>query len=217
MLTVLTTKDKILFTAIELFNQKGYKNVSIKEVADAMGISPGNLTYHFKTKESLIGAIYEAMRDETQAFVLPAGAPTLLHFEEMYTNFYYFQHQYSFFFTDMLEIVQQYPAIKKMNETRSAKFIADGNQLFDYYVRSGRILPPPDNISYPRLTHMIWMMGLFWMSQNKIVGIYDDTLENYLTHLWNIILPHTTELGKREYAVSKFCQNRELANITNAN
>ena len=204
MLNVHSTKDKILFTAIGLFNQKGYKNVSIKEVADAAGMSPGNLTYHYNTKESLIGAIYEAMRDETEAFVLPPGAPTLLHFEEMYMNFYNFQHQYSFFFTDLLEIVQQYPEIRKMNEVRSAKFIADGNKLFDYYIRTDRIKPPPDSISYPRLTHTIWMMGLFWISQNKIVSTYDDTLENYLTHLWNIVLPHTTELGKSEYATSKF-------------
>lgn len=41
------TKEKILKAATRLFNEKGYGSVNLKELAQTMGISRGNLTYHF--------------------------------------------------------------------------------------------------------------------------------------------------------------------------
>ncbi len=42
-----STKQAILTTAIDLFNDKGTAAVSTNHIAEAMGISPGNLYYHF--------------------------------------------------------------------------------------------------------------------------------------------------------------------------
>lgn len=41
-------RDKILETSIELFNKNGYAYVTLRDISDALNISPGNLTYHFK-------------------------------------------------------------------------------------------------------------------------------------------------------------------------
>ena len=48
------TRDRILECALQLFNHKGEPNVSTMEVANEMGISPGNLYYHFHGKEPLV-------------------------------------------------------------------------------------------------------------------------------------------------------------------
>jgi len=40
------TKDKILRTALELFNNEGESQISSVDIASVMGISPGNLYYH---------------------------------------------------------------------------------------------------------------------------------------------------------------------------
>ena len=55
------TRERILKTAIETFNEKGFGAVNLLEVAQLMGISRGNLTYHFKTKEVLLEAIVKEM------------------------------------------------------------------------------------------------------------------------------------------------------------
>ena len=39
-----TTKELIRNTARELFNERGYRAVSMRNIADALGISVGNLT-----------------------------------------------------------------------------------------------------------------------------------------------------------------------------
>src|ERR1051325_32375 len=58
------TRDRILECALQLFNEKGEPNVSTMEVANEMGISPGNLYYHFHGKEPLILGLFERFQGE---------------------------------------------------------------------------------------------------------------------------------------------------------
>jgi AcrR family transcriptional regulator len=47
-------RDLILDMALKLFNEQGSHRVTTNHVAKAMGISPGNLYYHFENKEHII-------------------------------------------------------------------------------------------------------------------------------------------------------------------
>lgn len=58
-----TTKEKICSIASELFNTKGYENVSLREIAKESEMSLGTLTYHFKKKEDLVMAIVSQLQD----------------------------------------------------------------------------------------------------------------------------------------------------------
>ena len=44
------TQEKILGTALRLFNAHGTGKVSLGRIATACGISKGNLNYHYKRK-----------------------------------------------------------------------------------------------------------------------------------------------------------------------
>ena len=48
------TKQKILNSAINLFNKKGLVNVRLQHIADESDISVGNLAYHFYSKKAII-------------------------------------------------------------------------------------------------------------------------------------------------------------------
>lgn len=52
-------REKILETALELFNNKGYANVGVREIARKLKISPGNLSYHFPKKEDILFGLLE--------------------------------------------------------------------------------------------------------------------------------------------------------------
>ena len=52
-----TTKNEIIQVACELFFEKGYSATSPKLIAAELGISPGNLTYYFPTKEHLLSVV----------------------------------------------------------------------------------------------------------------------------------------------------------------
>ncbi|GEM_PF-259403 len=58
------TKDKILETALLLFNNQGINSVSCRNISDKLGISYGNLTYHFPKKDDIILSLYIRMQNE---------------------------------------------------------------------------------------------------------------------------------------------------------
>ena len=53
------TRDKIIRASIDLFNEKGERNITTNHIAAHLSISPGNLYYHFRNKEDIILSIYE--------------------------------------------------------------------------------------------------------------------------------------------------------------
>ncbi len=57
------TRDRILECALQLFNQQGEPNVSTLEIANELGISPGNLYYHFHGKEPLVLGLFERFEE----------------------------------------------------------------------------------------------------------------------------------------------------------
>lgn len=61
------TSDRIANAALRLFNRKGYGSTTLTEIAADIGISQGNLTYHFRTKLDLALHFSESVRAQTEA------------------------------------------------------------------------------------------------------------------------------------------------------
>ena len=56
----ISTPSAIVAAARQLLIDDGYAELSIRRVADKVGISPGNLTYHFPAKADLVHAVMDA-------------------------------------------------------------------------------------------------------------------------------------------------------------
>jgi AcrR family transcriptional regulator len=67
------TAERILATTLDLFNRFGEPNVATTLIASDMGISPGNLFYHFPAKELLVNALFDEYLSEMNR-LLPAAA-----------------------------------------------------------------------------------------------------------------------------------------------
>ncbi len=56
------TKKKILDAALTLFSEKGYANVFVADIADAVGIKAPSLYKHYKSKQDIFNAILDEMK-----------------------------------------------------------------------------------------------------------------------------------------------------------
>jgi AcrR family transcriptional regulator len=66
------TRQRILETTLRLYNELGEPNVSTTLIATELGISSGNLYYHFKRKDDLTTGLFEAFAAEMDTILPPA-------------------------------------------------------------------------------------------------------------------------------------------------
>lgn len=58
----MNTKRKILDEALNLFSEKGYGNVYVAQIAEAVGIKAPSLYKHYKSKQDIFSAILDEMK-----------------------------------------------------------------------------------------------------------------------------------------------------------
>jgi AcrR family transcriptional regulator len=59
-----TRRDELLGIAAGLFAEKGFKNTTVRDIADAAGILSGSLYHHFDSKESMVDEILRTFQEE---------------------------------------------------------------------------------------------------------------------------------------------------------
>ena len=62
-------RETIVETAARLFSQSGYKGVSIRDIAQACGMTNAALYYHFKNKEDLYLAVLRRNQEKVMAML----------------------------------------------------------------------------------------------------------------------------------------------------
>ena len=58
-----TTKKEIILVASRMFLERGFSDTSVKLISDELGISTGNLTFHYPTKEHLLAVLVKMLCD----------------------------------------------------------------------------------------------------------------------------------------------------------
>lgn len=199
----MSRKHQIIELSIKLFNEGGFFNVAIKDIADAMDISPGNLTYHFNKKEDILAAIQSEIITSGSDLILPKDTYiTLSHFGEMFTKYYNVQKQYRFYFNEMQYLLSEYPNTMKSYKDITKHRFSDARKLVDYYIDTERLVPENDTIQYEHLIHSLWMTATFWSISSSLIdetSYQNRKFNTPVAALWHMLLPFLTEKGHQEY------------------
>jgi AcrR family transcriptional regulator len=102
------TAERILEVTLELFNRFGEPNVSTTLISAELGISPGNLYYHYPAKDELINSLYD--RYESALDTLLQAAENVRNVEDAWLFFHMLFEliwQYRFFYRDLNDLLSR--------------------------------------------------------------------------------------------------------------
>jgi AcrR family transcriptional regulator len=63
------TRSLILSTAMGMFVDQGYDKTSLREIAEAVGVTKAALYYHFRTKDDIVKAAFDTYRERVADLV----------------------------------------------------------------------------------------------------------------------------------------------------
>lgn len=198
------TQLKIIETAIDLFNQQGAGNVRVQDIAKAAEISPGNLTYHFKTKKDLMLAIYNyvqaTLEESTINYDLMEDASIWV---EIIRNYLRFQTRFRFFYRDTLEIIRLYPEARSFYRKHIEKIINYNKNALFLSVGKGFMIPEPRDGHYEIFARNTWAILNSWMTDREVLNETKEDYSKGVLALLEMHYPYFTEKGLVFYEEAK--------------
>ena len=198
------TRDKIIQASIELFNEQGERNVTTNHIAAHLGISPGNLYYHFRNKEDIILSIYEEYARNIVLDTFPQVTPDvkpldaiILYMDAVFQAMMKFR----FFYSNLPVLLAKNPLLHdKYVEVQH--IITDRVSDMMLSLKGAGVIDfeeseLADIVSLLRLVNTFWLS--FYQTQNNKVEINDAVFYQGVLKILVIIRPYTTELGLPEF------------------
>lgn len=186
------TRQKIISEATKSYNRAGFSAINLFELANQLGISRGNLTYHFKDKESLLKAIADEMWYKIE--VERAKSRQLPSFENLHNEiqlYFKFQKEYSFIFLD--PHILAHPAIKSKLKEMTKQTIADIKAGIAFSISIGNVREEEIPGTYNNIAFLTWFLTFYWRSQQNICDEKNNIDGEKL--IWSMMAPHFTEKG----------------------
>lgn len=203
------TKDIILKTALKLFNSDGLSKVTLRTIANEMGISQGNLNYHFKKRDDIIETLYfqlvsiiDGNMSKNQSKTV--GLQTLLNLSYAIMESFY---DYRFFMLDFVQIMRESNKIKKcylqLTKKREEQFLVLFSFLVENEVLRKEVLPNEYLFLYKRFQ----ILGDFWISSAEVTNsrLSKKMIMEYSHIINQAIFPYLTDKGKKEYCKNLDC------------
>ncbi|MCG7491776.1 TetR/AcrR family transcriptional regulator [Vibrio sp. Of14-4] len=103
------TRDKIVFAALNLFNEHGERNITTNHIAAHIDISPGNLYYHFRNKQEIVREIFALYSNELLERFSPIHGQqeSLVLLKHYLDSIFKLMWKYRFFYANLPEILQR--------------------------------------------------------------------------------------------------------------
>lgn len=191
------TKEKILETALTLFNTRGLKNTTLQIIADKVKISVGNLAYHYKNKQEIIGVhSLELEAQLKEALTHYRNYPNFLDFHIQLEKILEVLSHYAYIFSNLGEMKLAYPDTFEILQTFYQKLSDQIESRISYQADKEHLqIAEEKEVSFlaKSISHAI----LF--SQNRSLLESDNTKIEIIQEVWNLLKPYFSKSGEDEW------------------
>ncbi|MBT9552617.1 MAG: TetR/AcrR family transcriptional regulator [Hydrogenophaga sp.] len=199
------TAERILEVSLALFNRFGEPNVSTTLISSELGISPGNLYYHYPAKDELINSLFE--RYERALGELLGASDGVRNVEDAW----FFLHslfeiiwEYRFLYRDLNDLLSKNRLLETRfqgvlkNKTRAIRSLLSGMSRAGAIDLDARELEPTANCMVVLLTY--WLS--FEYVRDPRHALEPDNAQKALLrgaqHVLNLLAPYL-ETGQRQH------------------
>lgn len=187
------TKERIVITSLELFNDSGEPNVTTLQIADELDISPGNLYYHYKNKTEILQELFDRFEKQMQQVLDVTDAGDITIEDQWLFLHLLFETiaQYRFLYQDLVNILNRYPKIN-----HRFKKLLDKKYKASYTILSSlakQTLFDASDEEIKSVCHSIVLTITYWISydmvMNKAIG-EEINLARGVYQVMSIVAPY---------------------------
>jgi AcrR family transcriptional regulator len=159
----IATAERILDTALALFNERGAANVTTADIASGAAMREGNLHYHFRRKEQLVEALFERFQDHElqvaeQSIADPADPRSYTDYQK---GWFELMWRYRCFYRDATTLFAQAPSLRPRFAATQAQARLAVRRVLDLAVANGLMRATPAQIE--KLVMNVWIVSSYWM------------------------------------------------------
>lgn len=158
------TRERILETALEMFNTLGEPAVTTAAIAVEMGISPGNLYYHYHSKEKIVDDLFASFRKEIET-TLAAPEKRLPNAEDCWL----FLHlvfeaiwKYRFVYRDVSELISRYRSVETQFKRIISHKVRVAEDIMLGLVQAGQMKASKREVA--ALAQNMALVATYWLS-----------------------------------------------------
>jgi AcrR family transcriptional regulator len=200
------TRDRILKAALALFNERGEAHVSLAQIAGRLGISEGNLWYHFRTKHDLVAALFAELEERIERNFSRKPAATGTHladyadytrqsFRDIWEYRFLYRHRYDP--EAESELAQRIAALIERTHRHTERILAEmvARKLF---------AASPQEIS--EIAANAWIISRYWLDylqeRHGLARITEADLQAGVKQLFALYRPHLTDAACAQIAAA---------------
>ncbi len=196
------TKQRILEASVRLFNENGIDSVRLQQIAEEVGISVGNLAYHFKNKEAIVESVYEQLfEDFNTIFRQYLAQPTLTDFDAQVSLYYHFFAKNHFYLSEFFKTAGLTTPYHHQWQENMTKMMIQLKSRLQFLVAKGDLVPEQQSGQYEILAEQIWMALIFFIPKAQMMARSIDEI-SYKSGVWNLLKPYFSPQGKQEFSVT---------------
>lgn len=165
------TKASIIQKAIELFNESGTASISMNALAESLGISAGNLQYHYKNKEEIIRAILEDMFKQFDVIYEQIAKPfTQETLRQIMRINFDLVWKYRFFYREFAALLRNDKTLANRFRTIQEQRVAEQEMLIKRLANSGGVRSVLSSDELHNVVLIGWVLVHTWLSYIESTG-----------------------------------------------
>lgn len=158
------TANRIIDASLHLFNEQGERNISTNHIANHMGISPGNLYYHFANKDEIIVQLFKRYSAELFEYLSEVTPDSLSEVSAIFNymaGIYDVMWRYRFLFSDVNALLlRSATLLGEHNDFTRVRIAPLLVRLLEYMEENHLI--KVDIIGKEDLAINIWLITKYW-------------------------------------------------------